>query len=114
MCEAKGAMSVLGTQGSVTDLFLLSLYFSLLIDQTTSFSFLQLPKNHCNNACVRACTGTGSNPVYGDDEKKMKDSTCAAQPPIGTTPTPGELAARLLSFCAHMRLPLILNYWVGC
>ena len=47
------------------------------------------------------CTGS-SYPVYGD-EKDMKDSTCNG--PAGTTP--GELAARSLSLCAHMRLPCI-------
>jgi hypothetical protein len=46
------------------------------------------------------CTGSG-NPVYGD-KKEMKEHMHG---PIGATP--GELAARSLSLCAHMYLPRI-------
>jgi hypothetical protein len=49
------------------------------------------------------CTGSG-NMVYGD-EKEMGDARQHMHGPTGITP--GELAARSLSLCAHIFLPCI-------
>jgi hypothetical protein len=47
------------------------------------------------------CTGSG-NPVYGDEKENERQHMHG---PTGTTP--GELAARSLSLCAHICIPCI-------